>query len=71
MAIKHTVGYTVSFKEYGGIATSHTGSFIFEIVCPKTLVNKKIIEATNGHNFYDVANPSKIKILAPRVQLEP
>ena len=67
----HTVNYSVTFAEYTGIATEHQASFTFEIKCPASLISSSLVEATNGHNFYDAASPGSMKILAPQVKLGP
>ena len=69
--ITHTIKYKVLLNEYINIAPNLTGSFTFKILCPATVVSSTLKKPTNFSNDYDVANPGKIKIDAPLIELEP
>ena len=65
------VMFVVRFKEYIGLVADHQASFNFEIVCPTTLHSNTLTMPTSALNFYDVANPGKGNIAAPKVAFAP
>ena len=52
----HTVGYSVTFKEYLTVnSTPHTATFNFQIDCPLSVVGSTLDLAVESLTTYDIS----------------
>ena len=69
--VLHTIPYTVVVTEYSAIASAHTGSFTFEILCPDTPDSTIEITPMEPSSIYDVASGATLSIVYPVIDVIP